>query len=182
MLLVAFEDLDHTEAGRLAGCTPETFTVRVSRARKKLRIALAGALVPLLVLAAIALSPSKHDTLLQRAFGEDGSEILYWRIHTTEPGLAPLTYEVWMHISPSGAIDKVRRLRVDGPNTGDDQVFDGWVDELKSAIGGSVGAASRGGARSYGATRGNGQPASAGGYGGTIHESPGMQTGFNRAD
>jgi len=34
-------DLDHTEAGRLAGCTPETFTVRLSRARKKLRIALA---------------------------------------------------------------------------------------------------------------------------------------------
>src|SRR4051794_2219347 len=34
MLLVAFAGLDHIEAGRLAGCTPETFTVRVSRARK----------------------------------------------------------------------------------------------------------------------------------------------------
>jgi RNA polymerase sigma-70 factor, ECF subfamily len=123
MLLVAFEGLDHAEAGRLAGCTPETFTVRVSRARKKLRIALAAGLIPLLTLVAIALSPSKHDTLLQRAFGEDGSEILYWRIHTTEPGLAPLTYEVWMHVTPSGAIDKVRELRVDGPSKGNDRVF-----------------------------------------------------------
>jgi len=57
MLLVAFEGLDHAEAGRVAGCTPETFTVRVSRARKKLRVALAGALVvPMLVLAASASS------------------------------------------------------------------------------------------------------------------------------
>jgi RNA polymerase sigma factor (sigma-70 family) len=46
MLLVAFEGLDHSEAGRVAGCTPETFTVRVSRARKKLRLALAGSFVP----------------------------------------------------------------------------------------------------------------------------------------
>jgi RNA polymerase sigma factor (sigma-70 family) len=82
ILLVAFEDLDHREAGRLAGCTPETFTVRVSRARKKLGIAAAGALVPLLALAAIALSPARHDTLLERAFGDEGSEILYWRIRT----------------------------------------------------------------------------------------------------
>src|SRR3954452_12571505 len=64
MLLVAFEGLDHTQAGRVAGCSPRTFAVRVSRARKKLRIALAGALVPLLVVAAIAFSPSKHDALL----------------------------------------------------------------------------------------------------------------------
>jgi RNA polymerase sigma-70 factor (ECF subfamily) len=41
MLLVAVKDLDHSEAGRVAGCTPETFAVRVSRARKKLRPALA---------------------------------------------------------------------------------------------------------------------------------------------
>jgi predicted DNA-binding protein (UPF0251 family) len=124
MLLVAFEGLDHAEAGRLAGCTPETFTVRVSRARKKLRIALAGALVPLLVLAAIAFSPSKQDTLLERAFGENGSEILHWRIHTTTPGLAPFTDEVWMHVTPSGAIDKVRELRVAGPSKGSERVFD----------------------------------------------------------
>jgi RNA polymerase sigma factor (sigma-70 family) len=125
MLLVAFEGLDHTEAGRLAGCSPETFTVRVSRARKKLRIALASALVvPLLVLAAIALSPSNHNTLLERAFGDDGSEILYWRIRTVQPGLAPFTDEVWMHVTPSGAIDKVRRLRVDGPSTGNEAIFD----------------------------------------------------------
>jgi predicted DNA-binding protein (UPF0251 family) len=57
MLLVAFEDLDHAEAGRVAGVTPETFAMRVSRARKKLRVALAGALVvPMLVLAASAFS------------------------------------------------------------------------------------------------------------------------------
>jgi RNA polymerase sigma factor (sigma-70 family) len=124
MLLVAFDGLDHAEAGRLAGCTPETFTVRVSRARKKLRIALAGALVPLLVLAAIAFSPSKQDTLLERAFGENGSEILHWRIHTTTPGLAPFTDEVWMHVTPSGAIDKVRELRVAGPSKGSERVFD----------------------------------------------------------
>jgi RNA polymerase sigma factor (sigma-70 family) len=133
MLLVALEGLDHAEAGRLAGCTPQAFTVRVSRARKKLRIALAGALVPLLVLAAIALSPSKHDTLLERAFGEDGSEILYWRIHSVQPGLAPFTDEVWMHISPRGAIDKVRELRVDGPSKGSERVFDepNGIDNLR---------------------------------------------------
>src|SRR6201999_2217682 len=96
----------------------------VSRARKKLRIALAGALVPLLALAAIALSPSKQDTLLERAFGDDGSEILYWRIHTTMPGIAPSTEDVWMHISPSGAIDKVRELVVDGPSKGSERLFD----------------------------------------------------------
>src|SRR5262249_47332993 len=90
MLLVAFQDLDPAEAGRRAGVTPETFTVRVSRARKKLRIALTGALVvPLLVLAAIAFSPVNDKTLLERAFGENGSEILYWRIHTVQPGIAP---------------------------------------------------------------------------------------------
>jgi hypothetical protein len=124
MLLVAFEGLDHTQAGRVAGCSPETFAVRVSRARKKLRIALAGALVPLLVVAAIAFSPSKHDALLERAFGENGSEILYWRIHTVQPGLAPFTDEVWMHVTPSGAIDKVRERRVAGPVTGYEVIFD----------------------------------------------------------
>src|SRR3954471_6930809 len=124
MLLVAFEGLDHAEAGRVAGCTPETFTVRVSRARKKLRIALAGALVPLLVLAATALSPSKQDSLLERAFGDDGSVILYWRIHTADPGLAPFTEEVWMHIRPSGAIDRVRELHVAGPSKGYERVFE----------------------------------------------------------
>jgi len=133
MLLVALEGLDHAEAGRVAGCTPETFTVRVSRARKKLRIALAGALVPLLVLVAIALSPSKQDTLLERAFGENGSEILYWRIHTVQPGLAPFTDEVWMHVSASGTIDKVRELRIGGLSTGSERVFDEphGIDDLR---------------------------------------------------
>src|SRR5262249_1627639 len=125
MLLVAFEDLDHAEAGRRAGVTPETFTVRVSRARKKLRVALGGALVvPLLVLGAIALSPSSHQTLLGRGFGADGSEILYWRIENVSPGMAPYTEELWMHVTPSGTIDKVRRLEVAGTNKGDEIVWD----------------------------------------------------------
>jgi RNA polymerase sigma factor (sigma-70 family) len=124
MLLVAFEGLDHAEAARVAACTPETFTVRVSRARKKLRIALAGALVPLLVLVAIALAPSQNQTLLERAFGADGSEILYWRIRNVAPGMAPYTEDLWMHVTTDGRIDKIRTLEVDGTNKGDEIVWD----------------------------------------------------------
>lgn len=36
LLLVAWEGLDHAQAGRVVGCTGATFTVRVSRARAKL--------------------------------------------------------------------------------------------------------------------------------------------------
>jgi RNA polymerase sigma factor (sigma-70 family) len=124
MLLVAFEGLDHAEAGRRTGVTPETFTVRVSRARKKLRLALAGAFVPVLVVLAIALSPSDDQSLVERAFGADGSEILHWRTRTVTPGFAPSTEEIWMHITPGGAIDKVRTLQVEGANKGDEIVYD----------------------------------------------------------
>jgi DNA-directed RNA polymerase specialized sigma24 family protein len=132
MLLVAFEGLDHAEAGRVAGCSPQTFTVRLSRARKKLRIALAAALAPLLVLAAVALSPTRHETLVQRAFGADGSEILYWRIQTDMPGFAPFTDELWMHVTASGNIDQVRRLRVAGPDTGTETIYSApyGIDDL----------------------------------------------------
>ena len=37
LLLVAWEQLDHAQAGRVVGCSAATFTVRVSRARAKLR-------------------------------------------------------------------------------------------------------------------------------------------------
>jgi RNA polymerase sigma-70 factor (ECF subfamily) len=124
MLLVAVEGLDHAEAGRIAGCTPETFTVRVSRARKKLRVALAGALVPLLVLVAFAFAPSQNQTLLERAFGADGSEILYWRIENRSSGMAPYTEDLWMHVTTDGRIDKIRRLEVDGTNKGDEIVWE----------------------------------------------------------
>jgi RNA polymerase sigma factor (sigma-70 family) len=40
LLLVAWEHLDHAQAGRVVGCTAATFAVRVSRARGKLREAL----------------------------------------------------------------------------------------------------------------------------------------------
>ena len=40
LLLVAWEGLDHTQAGRVVGCSAATFTVRLSRARAKLREAL----------------------------------------------------------------------------------------------------------------------------------------------
>lgn len=40
LALVAWEQLDYTQAGRVVGCTPATFAVRVSRARGKLREAL----------------------------------------------------------------------------------------------------------------------------------------------
>ena len=124
MLLVAVEGLDHAEAGRLAGCTPETFTVRVSRARKKLRLALAGALVPVLIVLAIAFSPSDDRSLVERAFGADGSEILYWRIHNVAPGMAPYTQELWMHVTTDGRIDRIRSLEVDGTNKGDEIVWE----------------------------------------------------------
>jgi RNA polymerase sigma-70 factor (ECF subfamily) len=42
LLLVAWEGLDHAQAGRVVGCTAATFTVRLSRARTKLRTALQG--------------------------------------------------------------------------------------------------------------------------------------------
>jgi RNA polymerase sigma-70 factor (ECF subfamily) len=38
--LVAWEGLDHTDAARVAGCSRETFAVRLSRARMRLRVAL----------------------------------------------------------------------------------------------------------------------------------------------
>lgn len=77
------------------------------------------------------------------------------------------------------ALDEIVANLMSGVHGALQNRVDGWVDELKSAIGGGAGAS---GSRSYGATRGNGQTASTGGYGGTIHESPGMQSGFNRAD
>jgi RNA polymerase sigma factor (sigma-70 family) len=40
LLLVAWEQLDYAQAGRVVGCTAATFAVRVSRARGKLRDAL----------------------------------------------------------------------------------------------------------------------------------------------
>ncbi len=40
LALVAWEQLDYTQAGRVVGCTAATFAVRVSRARGKLRDAL----------------------------------------------------------------------------------------------------------------------------------------------
>jgi RNA polymerase sigma-70 factor (ECF subfamily) len=40
LLLVAWEGLDHAQAGRVVGCSAATFTVRLSRARSKLRTAL----------------------------------------------------------------------------------------------------------------------------------------------
>jgi RNA polymerase sigma factor (sigma-70 family) len=40
LLLVAWEGLDHAQAGRVVGCSAATFTVRLSRARAKLRAAL----------------------------------------------------------------------------------------------------------------------------------------------
>jgi len=40
LLLVAWEGLDHAQAGRVVGCSAATFTVRLSRARAKLRTAL----------------------------------------------------------------------------------------------------------------------------------------------
>jgi RNA polymerase sigma-70 factor (ECF subfamily) len=43
LLLVAWEGLDHTQAGRVVGCSAATFTVRLSRARAKLREALTRA-------------------------------------------------------------------------------------------------------------------------------------------
>jgi RNA polymerase sigma-70 factor (ECF subfamily) len=46
LLLVAWEDLDHAAGARVVGCTAATFTVRVSRARTKLRAALGDAAIP----------------------------------------------------------------------------------------------------------------------------------------
>jgi RNA polymerase sigma factor (sigma-70 family) len=40
LLLVAWEGLDHAQAGRVVGCSAATFGVRVARARSKLRSAL----------------------------------------------------------------------------------------------------------------------------------------------
>jgi RNA polymerase sigma factor (sigma-70 family) len=40
LLLVAWEHLDHAQAGGVVGCSAATFAVRVSRARSKLRAAL----------------------------------------------------------------------------------------------------------------------------------------------
>jgi hypothetical protein len=79
------------------------------------------------------------------------------------------------------ALDEIVANLMSGVHGALQDRVDGWVDELKSAIGGGVGAASSR-SRSYGATRGNGQTAGTTGYGGAIHESPGMQSGFNRAD
>ena len=77
------------------------------------------------------------------------------------------------------ALDEIVANLMSGVHGALQQRVDGWVDELKSAIGGpSDGRVS--GAGTYGATRTNGP--TAGGYGGTIHESPGAQSGFNRAD
>src|SRR5262249_21479857 len=44
LLLVAWEHLDHAQAARVVGCSAAAFTVRVSRARTKLRAALTPAL------------------------------------------------------------------------------------------------------------------------------------------
>lgn len=40
LLLVAWEGLSHAEAARVSGCTTATFTVRLHRARRRLRAAL----------------------------------------------------------------------------------------------------------------------------------------------
>jgi RNA polymerase sigma-70 factor (ECF subfamily) len=40
LLLVAWEELDYAQAGRVVGCTAATFSARVSRARAKVRDAL----------------------------------------------------------------------------------------------------------------------------------------------
>ena len=44
--LVAWEGLSHADAARVVGCSPNTFTVRLSRARKKLARQLEADLVP----------------------------------------------------------------------------------------------------------------------------------------
>jgi RNA polymerase sigma factor (sigma-70 family) len=46
LLLVAWEGLDHAQGGRVVGCTADAFTVRVSRARSKLRCTLEPARPP----------------------------------------------------------------------------------------------------------------------------------------
>jgi RNA polymerase sigma-70 factor (ECF subfamily) len=46
LLLVAWEGLDHAQAGRVVGCSAATFTVRLSRARAKLREALTPPVAP----------------------------------------------------------------------------------------------------------------------------------------
>lgn len=43
LALVAWEGLDHARAARAAGCSPGTFAVRLSRARRRLRAALDAA-------------------------------------------------------------------------------------------------------------------------------------------
>jgi RNA polymerase sigma-70 factor (ECF subfamily) len=47
LALVAWEDMDHAQAGAVVGCSAATFAVRVSRARAKARAALAHAAEPL---------------------------------------------------------------------------------------------------------------------------------------
>lgn len=49
LLLVAWEQLDYAQAGRVVGCSAATFAVRISRARAKLRDALSpdGSIHPL---------------------------------------------------------------------------------------------------------------------------------------
>jgi len=45
LLLVAWEELDYEQAGRVVGCTAATFAARVSRARAKVRDVLTPALL-----------------------------------------------------------------------------------------------------------------------------------------
>jgi RNA polymerase sigma-70 factor (ECF subfamily) len=56
--LVALEGLSGKDAARAAGCSPATFAVRLSRARKRLRVALLAAVAAVAITLGFALAPS----------------------------------------------------------------------------------------------------------------------------
>jgi hypothetical protein len=77
---------------------------------------------------------------LKRSFAQatsGGSEILYMRLKTVEPGAGfDFTDDVWMHVSDTGLVDQVHELRLDSDYAGIESVITqpGGLDDLTGAV------------------------------------------------
>jgi hypothetical protein len=98
------------------------------RASTRRRLIPIAALCALAASLAFALAPSGtpgSDELLKRALAApNGSEILYWRLKTSEPGLGfDFTNDLWLRVNQHGVVDRIHELRLDSPYAGIESAF-----------------------------------------------------------
>jgi hypothetical protein len=90
------------------------------RSRRLLPLAVVAAVAASLAVALIPSGTPGTDELLKRALAAPGgSEILYWRLKTHEPGLGfDFTNDLWLRVNANGDVDRIRELRLDSPYAG----------------------------------------------------------------